>query len=237
MMFFVGMDDVCNAWRVKRTFISINRLRGRIRGFPVNDWILDSGAFTTIERHGGYPDPPRLYAAHVRHWSRNGNMLAAISQDYMCEPFMVARTGLSVGEHQRLTIERYNALMGHDLAGAYLMPVIQGYEPDEYRRHLSAYDERLAEGAWVGVGTVCKRNANPVAVLGVLAAIHAERPDLRLHGFGLKTTALRNMAVRLHLHSADSMAWSFHARRNGGGAHDWRRAVEFERRIAGQQAA
>jgi hypothetical protein len=42
-------------------------------------------------------------------------------------------------------------------------------------------------------------------------AIKNERPDLRLHGFGLKTTALADPLVRSMLWSADSMAWSFAA--------------------------
>ena len=226
------MHHPSDAWRVSRAFVSVHALRGRIRGFPVNDWILDSGAFTTIERDGGFRDPPRLYAAHIRHWSRNGRMLAAVSQDYMCEPFMLARTGMTVADHQRLTIERYDALLSHDLAGAYLMPVLQGYEPPEYARHVDAYGERLGLGAWVGVGSVCKRNARPLSVRAVLDAIHAVRPDLRLHGFGLKTTALGNPVIRNALHSADSMAWSFAARYDGTGANDWRNAVAFEQRIA-----
>lgn len=60
-----------------------------------------------------------------------------------------------------------------------------------------------------------------------LCDLHADaRPDLLLHGFGLKTTALACGAVRDLLHTADSMAWSFAARREGRGpaANDWREA-------------
>ena len=46
----------------------------------------------------------------------------------------------------------------------------------------------------------------------VLDAIHEIRPDLRLHGFGVKTIALRQAAVVRHLHSVDSMAWSLAVR-------------------------
>jgi hypothetical protein len=227
VIFFTGMHQPYDAWRVPRAFVSIHRLRHRIRGFPVGDWIMDSGAFSTIALHGGFPDPPRLYAAHVRHWSHNGRMLAAVSQDYMCEPFMLAKTGGTVADHQRLTIERYDALRDCDLAGAYLMPVIQGYDPAEYASHIDQYGDRLADGAWAGVGSVCKRNSRPSDVLAVLEAIRAERPDLRLHGFGLKTTALRDAHVRELLHSADSMAWSFHARRNGRNPNSWHEALRF----------
>jgi len=80
------------------------------------------------------------------------------------------------------------------------------------------------QDAWVGVGSVCKRNGNIQAIESVLLAIHAERPDLLLHGFGLKTTALSSGLVQELLHTADSMAWSFAARMAGRNANNWREA-------------
>ena len=72
---------------------------------------MDSGAFSTIARHGGYPRPVHEYAGHIKRWRNNGNLLAAVAQDYMCEPQMLAKTGLTVADHQRLTIERYDDLL------------------------------------------------------------------------------------------------------------------------------
>ena len=229
--FFVGMHQPADAWRVPRAFVSVHRLAGRIRGFPVNDWIMDSGAFTTILKHGGYPMPVEDYAWRIRAWARNGNLLAAVAQDYMCEPHMLAITGLTVADHQRLTIERYDALMQCATAGVYIMPVLQGYKPEEYADHVQAYGDRLSVGAWVGVGSVCKRNGRPDAIVAVLRAILAVRPDLRLHGFGLKTTSLADARVLGMLHSADSMAWSRAARWDGGDRNSWKTAAEFGKQI------
>lgn len=145
----------------------------------------------------------------------------------MCEPFVIAKTGLSVAEHQRLTVARYDELLRQDIGGVYILPVLQGYAPDDYVAQLRMYGARLAAGAWVGVGSICKRNGDPQAVAAVLLAIKRERSDLRLHGFGLKTTALAHPLVRSLLHTADSMAWSFHARRQGRNANDWREAVRW----------
>jgi hypothetical protein len=83
----------------------------------------------------------------------------------------------------------------------------------------------------VGVGSVCKRNANAGTIEGILSAIKAARPDLRLHGFGLKLTALASAAVRDFLESADSMAWSYSARKQGRSANDWREAMAFTQKI------
>jgi hypothetical protein len=222
MDFFVGLHQPSDAPRFARSFISITRLATR-RAFSPQTWILDSGAFSTIFRHGGYPHPPSEYAAQIAKWQSTGTLLAAVTQDYMCEPAMLARTGLRVRDHQRLTIERYDALH-HLVRGVYLMPVLQGYSPSEYIDHLEMYGDRLPEGAWVGVGSVCKRNANPLSILRVLSLILDFRPDLRLHGFGLKITALMSRDIQAMLHSSDSMAWSFRARRNGRNPNDWREA-------------
>lgn len=216
MMFFTGMHDLHHAGKVPAAFISVNRLRRRKRKpFVVGPWVMDSAAFTEVMKHGGYRSSVEDYAAEIRKWAANGRLLAAVAQDYMCEPEALARTGLTVEDHQRLTIERYDQLAACDVAGVYVMPVLQGYAPQEYVAHIRAYGERIGQGAWVGVGSVCKRQGHPRAIEAVLLAIARERPDLRLHGFGVKTTALRSPIVVKLLWSADSMAWSCNARRNG----------------------
>lgn len=229
--FFCGLHQPSDAKHFDACFVSVNRLRGRKGPFRVTDWIMDSGAFTEISTHGAYRHSVAEYAAEIRRWATNGNLLAAVAQDWMCEPWIVAKTGLSVQEHQRMTIERYDALQAEDTAGVYVMPVLQGYEPDEYVHHIRLYGDRLARGAWVGVGSICKRNANPWAIEAVLLAIHSERPDLQLHGFGLKATALRSALVFDLLHTADSMAWSYQARMEGRNANDWREAKRWMRGI------
>jgi hypothetical protein len=211
MKFYVGMHMPSKADKVDNAFVSVNVLRKRKSGFPVQNWIMDSGAFTTIAKHGCYPEPVSVYAEQIRRWKGNGNLVAAVSQDYMCEDHMLAKTGMNVRQHQALTIERYDQLIAED-TGVYIMPVLQGYTPFSYVDHVRMYGERLAYGAYVGVGSVCKRNSSPSSIVQVLKAIKAERPDLRLHGFGIKTTALSWQEVRDNLESADSMAWSFAAR-------------------------
>lgn len=231
MKFFTGLHQPADAKHFDASFISVNRLRDRKGPFVVKDWIMDSGAFTEISTHGHYRHAVSEYAAQIRRWKSTGNLLAAVAQDYMCEPFIVAKTGLTVECHQQLTIDRYDALISED-TGVYILPVLQGYAPSDYERHVRMYGPRLAQGAWVGVGSVCKRNGDPGAIAAVLLAIKRLRPDLRLHGFGLKTTALASPLVRSLLETADSMAWSFSARKQGRNANDWREAVRWTQAIA-----
>lgn len=229
-MFFVGLHQPSDCRHFQRSFVSVNRLVDRRGPFEVRDWIMDSGAFSEIQEHGRYRTSVDAYAQRIHRWSYVGNMLAAVAQDYMCEPFIVERTGLSVAIHQKLTIARYDELR-ELVSRVHVMPVLQGYEVADYLSHLAQYGNRLTHGMWVGVGSVCKRNVNVGEIEAILWAIKCERPDLRLHGFGLKTTALKSAKVWGLLHSADSMAWSFAARKQKRGANDWRNAKRFEDQI------
>jgi hypothetical protein len=230
VIFFVGLHFVSHAQRFARACVSINRLRARKSDFVAADWIMDSGAFTEVTTYWAFRQAPEVYAAEIRRWRSCGNLLAAVAQDYMCESFALACTGLTVPEHQGMTIARYDALLAAE-PGAYVMPVLQGFDPTEYVQHLGMYGNRLSHGQWVGVGSVCKRNADPREVVRVLGAIKDERPDLRLHGFGVKLTSLASGEVRALLHSADSMAWSYSARKQGRDSNDWREARDFAAKV------
>jgi hypothetical protein len=231
--FFVGLSEPSQCVHFDASMVSVSRLRRRRGGFKANDWIMDSGAFTAVARDGGYRLPVREYADQIGRFSVVGNLLAAVAQDWMCEPAVLSRTGFSVARHQALTIERYDELVGFNTSSSYVMPVLQGYAVSEYVAHLGAYGARLSRFAWVGLGSVCKRNAEPGAVAEVIRAVLSVRPDLRLHGFGVKSTALREDYVREALWSADSMAWSFAARKQGRDANDWREAKAFEAGVIG----
>lgn len=228
-VFYVGLHQPGHTMHFARACVSIRRLRKRKKrlGCPI---ILDSGAFKELELHGCYLDSPADYAADIARLVGVADIEVAVAQDYMCEPFMLERTGLTVVEHQRLTIERYDALIEAQ-PPATIMPVLQGYAPEEYATHVEMYGDRLNHAMWVGVGSVCKRQGDPRKVVEVLLAILSIRPDLRLHGFGVKTTSLRFGGVRELLYSADSLAWSYAARIEGRDRNDWREAQRFIDRL------
>lgn len=265
MNFYVGLDDLYYAHRFDRVFISVNRLRDRRSHFNVGSWIMDSGAFTEISQHGRYRSEPEEYAAEVERWKDCGNLEMAVTQDWMCEPFILAKTGRTVKQHQDDTVERYQRIQ--QATSVPVMPVLQGFEPNDYMRQIDAYGTILKHGARCGVGSVCKRNNHPQMIEYILRQIKAKRPDLQLHGFGLKITALQRPCIRALLQSADSMAWSDDARKKAHAmirelqakldrkvmpaeareimaargismpnAHDWRTAARFVARIEGPTA-
>lgn len=243
--FFVGLHQPGDAHKFSRACISINRLRGRKKPLGDVEVLLDSGAFTELNLHGKYRHGVEEYAAELYRLHTQGvvRILAAVAQDYMCEAFMLEKTGLTVVDHQRLTIERYDALVaeldrlfGGDCPFP-VLPVLQGYSPADYVRHVVAYGDRLKPGMWVGVGSVCKRNSEPGLIAEVLEPIVRLRPDLRLHGFGVKQTALFNAAVREYFDTTDSMAWSYAARMRGGDGNSPVEAQAFVDRIGAVLAA
>ena len=200
------------AEHIPRAMISVNRLLRRRSPFGASDWIMDSGAFSRITGGRGHL-PVGEYAAEIRRWRECGNLQAAVAQDWMCEPFVLAVTRLTVRQHQEASTRNYLELREALGGEVHVMPVIQGFEPGEYAEHTRDLSAHLEEGCWAGVGSVCRRQGRPLEVARVLSAILSVRPDLRLHGFGIKATALGDASVALRLHSADSMAWSLAARR------------------------
>jgi hypothetical protein len=233
--FYPGLHQPADAQHFDLACISINRLRGRKKPVKCGDIIVDSGAFTELFIHGHYRHGVEQYAAELYRLYTAGvvKIAAAVAQDYMCEAFILAKTGLTIEEHQRLTIQRYDDLVAEleRLFGGnipfHVMPVLQGFAPQDYVNHVRMYGDRLKLGMWVGVGSVCKRQGDPRSIIAVLQAIAAERPDLELHGFGVKKTALMHPGVRELLTTADSMAWSYAARKQGRNSNDWREAKAF----------
>lgn len=211
--FFLGTPEV--SW-LRRTdvplFISRRRLERqktwpRARGL----WALDSGGFTELNLFGAWTLSAREYAERVRVYaSEIGNMLWAATQDWMCEPTVLEKTGKTVAQHQERTVLSYLVL--RDAApDVPWSPALQGWEVDDYERCADRYAAAgvdLSALPVVGVGSVCRRQAAPIAA-SIFARLH--RRGLRLHGFGLKLQGLALAAH--HMVSSDSMAWSFGARK------------------------
>ena len=173
-------------------------------------WALDSGGFTELSLYGAWRTTEAEYLADVRRFRDEiGGMEWAAPMDWMCEPWIVEKTGLSVLEHQRRTVQNFRRLRSAapDLP---IIPVLQGWSFDDYQTCLTLY--RLAgfdlrDEPLVGLGSVCRRQAT--GEIEVIAE-RLSRHGLRLHGFGVKTNGLARYAD--YLVSADSMAWSRQAR-------------------------
>lgn len=173
-------------------------------------WALDSGGFTELSTYGEWRTTPQQYIAAVRRYRDEiGKLDWASPQDWMNEPAMLAKTGLTIDEHQRRTVDNLLELR-HLAPDLPFIPVLQGWEPDDYRHCTDLYELAgvdLASEPIIGVGTVCRRQdtASGRAVIAALAPL-----ELNLHGYGVKVTGLKAFGAQLA--SSDSMAWSYRAR-------------------------
>lgn len=212
MDFWLGTHEV--SW-LKRLdvplFVSRRRL-DRQQALPraLAPWALDSGGFTELHLFGAWTVDVITYARSVARYAQEVGRLAwAAPQDWMCEPSVLATTGLDVAEHQRRTVR--NLLDLRTISDQPFIPVLQGWTRDDYMRHVEQYQRAgvdLVGETLVGVGSVCRRQdvASTAVIIEDLAGL-----GLKLHGFGVKTKGLLRYASSLT--SADSLAWSYNARR------------------------
>lgn len=215
MEFYLGADVHWLASAGVPLMVSHRRLRRRVT-LPraVAPWVCDSGGFTELSTYGAWTVSPVEYVAALRRYRDEiGRLRWAAPQDWMTEPWITAKTGLTVAEHQKRTTANLLELraLAPDLP---IIPVLQGWELDDYRRHLDAYANAgidLSAEPVVGLGTVCRRQATGEigAIVWTLA-----RSGMRLHGFGVKLDGLRQYGYLLI--SADSQAGSYGARKRVG---------------------
>ncbi len=213
-------------------FISIPTLtryaayRGQGQDWPCQSfgarWAGDSGAYAALmlnkdnDAHPWSMDPDTygsLWVTYVEAISHEapqylGPDFIAV-QDWPCEPGVRERTGMSVREHQELTLESY-LYLSREFDFLPWLPILQGWTPAEYVDHFAMYERAGIDlrGQRVGIGSVCRRGSQA----GISAVLHALAPlGMRMHGFGVSINGLR-LAGHL-LASSDSQAWSATARR------------------------
>ncbi|MEU0589919.1 DUF7221 family queuine tRNA-ribosyltransferase-like protein [Streptomyces ardesiacus] len=184
------------------------RARGRVS--------VDSGGFSELDDHGSwdYGPTPRQYAGQVGRYVDYVGIDWAAPQDWMCEPWITAKTGLTVEEHQARTVGNYLELKAID-DRLPIIPVLQGWTIPDYEHCIDLYDRAgvdLRALPLVGIGSVCRRQGTEEAARLVRRIADY---GIRLHGFGFKIDGLRRVAQ--YLPSSDSMAWSAAGRREEQG--------------------
>lgn len=215
MRFYLGTHEIHWLHRLRDVplYVSHRRLaRQASWRRATTPWALDSGGFTELSMFAGWATSARDYARAVRRYDEEiGSMEWASPQDWMCEDVMLRKTGKTVAEHQRLTVDNFLELRDLDAELAPIFaPVLQGQSVSDYLRCVDMYDRAgvdLAAQPIVGVGSVCRRQ--DTGEIGDVFAALAPL-GLRLHGYGVKAGGLARYGK--HLASSDSLAWSARAR-------------------------
>ena len=190
-------------------FISTRRLERNKTLKPVlNSYAIDSGGFSELSIYGEWQTSVGEYTERIKRYREGlGEPDFIAQQDWMCEDFILKKTGLSVKEHQTRTVDNFLELSGH---ADNIIPVIQGFTKNEYIDCIEMFLKAgvdLANYPTVGLGSICRRQSMD-EVVEIVKYITSY--GIKLHGFGVKQVGLKNMGHLLK--SADSMAWSFNAR-------------------------
>lgn len=224
MVFFLGSHQPYWLRILDVPMMISHRTLGRYKTLPRarGPWYKDSGGFTRLDTHGSWDGlPVEQFVSETRRYADEvGNMAYCAPQDWMCEPRILAKTGLTITEHQRRTVANFLDLQqkAPDLPWT---PVIQGWTLNDYLRCVEMYDRSGVDlfgtppkdgeedrRPLVGVGSICRRQGTEKAA-NILRRLASE--GIRLHAFGLKILGIPNVAP--FVASADSLAWSYAARR------------------------
>lgn len=208
MKFYLGVPDA--RWLERAgvpLFLSVNAFKQKLPK-AIAPWALDSGAYTELTKHGTWRATPAEYVARVREIQTVGMLDFVFVQDWPCGPPALAKTGLTVTQHQGRTVDSYLELceLAPDVPW---VPVLQGSAPSDYAVHRDAYalaGVDLAAVPLVGLGSIASRQDDPV--IGRVAH-HLAADGIRLHGLGVKKSGIRLYGDALA--AADSHAWSFDA--------------------------
>lgn len=231
--FYLGTSLPTWLWNGKAKgpmFVAAHRMRRKSQ-FPraTVPFALDSGGFNHLLKEGCWTVTPKEYAAHaLRIHHETGNLSWAAVQDWACAEPVLSKTGRTILDHQKLTLESWHELRA--LAPEVMwMPVLQGHTRDEYLRHVEMYEASgtiLQDLDVVGIGSMASRQRSDL-VVELLEEL--DGMGMRLHGFGIKLEGLRRSLP--FLRSSDSMAWSWHARLNKGDRNGQVDAEQYRTRI------
>lgn len=172
------------------------------------DVALDSAGFVAMSRYWGYRWNLDQYVDLA------GTLKPTwwAAPDYCCEP-EIATNREEIGDRIARTAFKldWTRQVAADRGVTAPLPVLQGWLPEDYVRCADMIGELPSI---VGIGSMCRRRlGGAVGVLRIVTTLVRERPHVKFHLFGVKGTAVAALTGHPAIHSIDSMAWDYAARR------------------------
>lgn len=205
-------------------------------------WMIDSGgAPQTIIANNGHPDSIHDYLDYLeRPPIKYGDDRADVEieqfalRDWPCEPEVRNQLGLTVEQLQHRTlVDHINMMEQLDRRSIQGEPVavLQGWAAEDYLEAIDAYKDHGLITDRIAIGTLCTR-PNPQVIQTIGRRIASNLPSrCEIHGFGVKTPALREPDALRIFDSIDTLAWDQNIRQAtkdgiemgpvGGGYNSW----------------
>ncbi len=173
--------------------------------------LIDSGGFPSSFIHNGYNRLDHEYLHFVRK-VRAGYF---VLRDYPCEPQILKKFNVTAKDQIHRTLEHHLKLLElSECMGikAKPIPVIQGWEIDDYLYCIELFREHGLIRDYIAIGSTCRRH-QVKTTQQIILTVRSELPGkVKLHAFGVKLSVLDDKAVWDALYSADTSAWDFIAR-------------------------
>lgn len=176
-----------------------------------NELFMDSGGFQLIGQYGEYPFENEEYLHYAE--EINPDFLAPL--DYPCDGVDNPIKGVNISNDERIkrTVENDVFLLDNYEGEGRVVPVIQGYDVEEYKNCVNRLKERGAITEYMGVGSICRRKKSN-EVYEILKTCK-EMTNSKLHVFGLSLNLVKMPKIRHLINSFDTMSWMYSSTRFG----------------------
>lgn len=196
--------------------------------YGIERLFVDSGGYSFIKGVGEYKTSDADYLDFIEEHEPEVFAL----RDYPCEPEVLDEHGRTVAQHQKMTTDRHRDLvdaLDERSIDAQPLAVVQGWAVEDYLEHVDDLRDNGLLADYVGIGSVCRRNAEDEIREVILSVRDALPSGTDLHAFGVKGSVLRYPDVRNSLESADSQSYMMRAQWGacedlGAGSLTWKDA-------------
>jgi len=169
---------------------------------------LDSGGFSFFTKYSEYPFSVKEYVEWIHEMQKinNGKVKYVATMDYPCEPSINRKAFSSNKERIEKTVENAIKCFKNEIPAKWI-PVLQGYNLDEYVFCLNLYKKHGILTDYIAVGSMCKRSN----ISEIVKIVHEIKKNYKgkIHLFGLAIKALQNKALFDMIYSCDTIGYTF----------------------------
>lgn len=177
--------------------------------YNYNKLFVDCGGFGESMTEGYYSKSDIEYLEYIE--KVNPSFFAL--RDYSCSPKVLREHEFTVNTQIDRTLVNHLTLLNLLETKQFNIkskpiPVIQGWKVKDYLYCIELYEKYNLISDYMAIGSI-KGNKQ---MKKIISAVKKEIPGIKLHGFGVTISDLKNKSIWDYLYSGDSGSWDFTAR-------------------------